>query len=64
MGDPNVHDVSNFGAVTVNLAKGNRHIAVPKDTQASNMHVSILHAMGIEQAQFGNSTGPLKELVA
>jgi hypothetical protein len=64
MGDPNSHDRQNFSFVTVNLAKGGRHIAVPKGTPASNLLVSALHTMGVEKDQFGASTGPLKELAA
>lgn len=64
MGDPNSHDRGNIGAVTVNLTKGNRHIALPKGTPYSNLLLSAMHTMGVNQEKFGNSTGVLNELNA
>jgi hypothetical protein len=43
--------------------KGNRHIVFPDNTQrTSNMLVSILHLVGIEQGSIGTSTGALPPL--
>jgi hypothetical protein len=43
--------------------KGNRHIVFPDDTQkTANLLLSILHLYGINQENFGTSTGPLPGL--
>jgi hypothetical protein len=42
---------------------GNRHVVVPKLTPMSNLMLSMMQRLGIEQQQFGDSTGPLAELM-
>jgi hypothetical protein len=65
LGDPNPHDHMYLPAIIGGgLLKGNRHIVVAKDTPMSNLMVSALHLLGIEQNSIGDSTGPLKELIA
>ncbi|QGJ68535.1 Transcriptional initiation protein Tat [Planctomycetales bacterium 10988] len=39
-----------------------RHLASEKNTPLCNLYVSMLHRMGLNVEQFGDSTGPLKAL--
>lgn len=62
-GDPNTHDHLYMGAIIGGgLVKGNRHIVVPKDTPMSNLLVSAMNLVGVQQDKIGDSTGPLTQL--
>ena len=39
-----------------------RHLRFPKETPASNLHVSLLERMGVPVSTFGDSTGRLEAL--
>jgi hypothetical protein len=63
-GDPNEHDHMDLPIIVAGgLVKGDRHIVVEKNTTASNLLLASLHVLGVEASSFGDSTGPLKELV-
>jgi len=62
-GDPNTHDHLYMAAIIGGgLVKGNRHIALPKNAPMSNLLVSIMGLLGVQQNKIGDSTGPLSEL--
>jgi hypothetical protein len=67
MGDSNTHDNTNL---PVMLAGGGfqhgQHLAFPSEnnTPLSNLFVSMLQKLGIENDQFGSSTGSLTGLEA
>ena len=64
-GEPNEHDNMNLPIVVAGGGvPGNRHLVVPKNTPMCNLMLAMVHALGIEQAQLGDSTGPLTELMA
>jgi hypothetical protein len=42
--------------------KGNRHLAYPQDTPHSNLLLTMLHRIGMDQQRFGDSTGALAEV--
>ena len=64
-GEPNEHDNMNLPIVVAGGGvPGNRHLVVPKNTPMCNLMLAMIHALGIEQAQLGDSTGPLTELMA
>jgi hypothetical protein len=63
LGDPNTHDHLYLPAIIGGgLVKGNRHIAAPKDTPMSNLLVSAMNIVGVQQDKIGDSTGPLSAL--
>ena len=64
-GEPNEHDNMNLPIVVAGGGvPGNRHLVVPKHTPMCNLMLAMIHALGIEQPQLGDSTGPLAELMA
>lgn len=64
LGDPNPHDHIYLPAIIGGgLVKGNRHIALDK-APMSNLMVSAMNILGVQQNSIGDSTGPLKELTA
>lgn len=64
-GEPNEHDNMNLPIIVAGGGvPGNRHLAVAKHTPMCNLMLAMMQAMGIEQAQFGDSTGSLSELMA
>lgn len=63
LGDPNTHDHIYMATIIGGgLVKGNRHIAMAKDAPMSNLMVSTMNLLGVEQNKIGDSTGPLSEL--
>ena len=66
MKDGNGHNKKNLPLLLAGKAGGNLvpggHVSEKEATPFSNMHVSLLNAMGIPTKQFGGSTGPLKSL--
>jgi hypothetical protein len=64
-GDPNEHDHMDLPVLIAGGGmRGDRHLVVPKHTPMSNLMLSMIHAFGIPQETMGDSTGPLKELMA
>lgn len=62
MGNPNIHDSLNLPVIVAGgLTRGNRHIAVPAHTPMSNLLVSLMQVLGVEENSIGDSDGPLKE---
>ncbi len=39
--------------------KGGQHIVLPERTPLANLHLTVLHKVGIEAESFANSTGPI-----
>ncbi|MFO7276052.1 MAG: DUF1552 domain-containing protein [Pseudomonadota bacterium] len=39
--------------------KGGRHVELPEHTPLANLHLTLLHKVGIEQDRFADSTGPI-----
>jgi hypothetical protein len=65
LGEPNEHDNMNLPVIVAGGGvPGNRHLVVPKHTPMCNLMLAMIHALGIEHPQFGDSTGPLTELMA
>jgi hypothetical protein len=67
LSDGNKHDPNNLpillGGKGGGRIKSGRHVASPKNTPLCNLYVSMLDCMGVPTQQFGDSTGPLRELV-
>lgn len=65
IGESNDHDHMNLPIILAGggLA-GNRHIAAQKHTPMCNLLLSVMQQMGVPAEQFGDSTGPLAELVS
>jgi len=66
MGNPNVHDHTNLpilvaGGAAGNM-QGNRHIRYEKPEPLANLHLSLLHKVGVDQDRFGDSERPMDEL--
>ena len=66
MSDGNAHSPDNLpivlaggGAGTI---EGGRHLRFPDDTPLENLHVTVLHKMGLPVERFGESTGTLAGL--
>lgn len=65
MGNPNIHDSMNLPVIVAGgLTRGGRHIAVPARTPMSNLLVSLMQVLEVEQDSIGDSTGPLAEFTA
>jgi hypothetical protein len=65
LGDSNTHDHMYLPTIVAGgLVKGGRHIATPKHTPFANLMVSVMNAVGVNETQIGDSTGPLKALDA
>lgn len=66
MSNSNVHNHSPLPILMAGGAagglKGNRHLVYPEKTPMSNLLLSILHKAGVEQAEIGDSTGPLTDV--
>lgn len=66
MKDGNGHNKKNLPLVIAGKAGGNLvpcgHISEEVGTRFSNLHVSVLNAMGVPAKQYGASNGPLKSL--
>lgn len=62
-GDSNSHDHVNFPAIVAGgLIRPGQHVACARETPMANLLLSAMHAVGIDETAFGDSTGPLKEL--
>ena len=49
------------GGAMLNLGK---HIVLAKDTPLCNVWLTLLNSIGVDLARHGDSTGPVKELIA
>lgn len=49
------------GGAGLNLGK---HLVLPKDTPLCNVWLTLLNSIGVDLARHGDSTGPVKELIA
>jgi Protein of unknown function (DUF1552) len=64
-GDSNTHDNLDLPVVVAGGGlPGGQHLVVPKLTPMSNLHLTLLHRLGIAQDRFGESNGVLGELAA
>ena len=62
-GDPNEHDHMDLPIIVAGgLVKGDRHLAVAKNTTASNLLLTALHLLDVPATSFGDSVGPLTAL--
>ncbi|HRI87945.1 MAG TPA: DUF1552 domain-containing protein [Candidatus Hydrogenedentes bacterium] len=65
--DGNRHDPNNLPIIVAGGGGGalrtGQHVANPKGTPLCNLYVSMLNAMGVPAESFGDSTGPLKDIV-
>ncbi|MCA9185618.1 MAG: DUF1552 domain-containing protein [Pirellulaceae bacterium] len=66
MGNPNVHDHTNLPIIVAGGAAGNmkggRHIRFANPTPLANLHLSLLHKVGVPLEAFADSNGKLDEL--
>jgi hypothetical protein len=67
MSDGNVHDPTNLPILLVGggcgqLKGGGSHIRFPKDTPLANLHVALLHKLGVQIDKIGDSNGELTSL--
>lgn len=66
MSDGNAHDPNDLpillGGRGGGAVKPGRHIRCPKHTPLCNLHLSLLHAFGVDATSFGDSSGPLTAL--
>ena len=63
-GDPNDHDHMDLPIVVAGgLTPGNRHIKVEHGTTMSNLMLAGLQTLGVQTDTFGDSTGPMTELL-
>lgn len=64
--DGNSHSVENLPLVLAGRGKGalrpGRRLRAPEKTPLCNLHLALLHRMGIEEKSFGDSTGLLEGL--
>lgn len=64
--DGNKHDPKNLPLLLAGRGKGTlrpgRRLRAKPDTPFCNLHLALLHRMGIEADAFGDSTGPLEGL--
>ena len=61
------HELSNCPTILTGGGAGlklGHSIVAPKDTPLCNAWLSLLHGLGIEAERHGDSTGPLKEILA
>jgi hypothetical protein len=62
-----VHFLNNCPTIVAGGGAGlklGRHLVLPKDTPLCNVWLTLLNGIGIDVARHGDSTGPVKELIA
>ena len=68
LSDGNRHDPNNLpillGGKGGGRVRSGRHVASPANTPLCNLYVSMLDCMGVPVPRFGDSTGPLRDLLA
>ncbi len=42
--------------------KGGRHVALPEHTPLANLHLTLLNKLGVQQGQFADSNGQIREV--
>jgi hypothetical protein len=66
--DGNRHSPRNLPVILAGQGGGKiktgQNVAYAKETPLANLYMSMLHAMNIEQKQFGDSTGTLPNILA
>jgi hypothetical protein len=67
MSDGNAHAPENLPVLLLGggagLLKGARHFRYRAETPLANLHVTLLHKLGVPVERIGDSTGELAELV-
>jgi hypothetical protein len=65
--DGNRHDPNNLPILVAGKAGGRlqtgQHIASPKNTPLCNLYQTMLGAMGVETERFGDSSGPIEDML-
>jgi hypothetical protein len=68
LSDGDRHDPNNLpillGGKGGGRVRGGRHLASPRNTPLCNLYVSMLGCLGVPVPRFGDSTGPLRGLLA
>jgi len=65
LADPNRHDHRSLPVIVAGgLIQGNRHVVVDKDTPMTNMMLSLMERLGVDQDRLGDSTGRLPNFAA
>jgi hypothetical protein len=66
--DGNRHSPRNLPVILAGQGGGRiktgQNLTYAKETPLANLYMSMLHAMNIEQKQFGDSTGTLPNILA
>ncbi|QDT15004.1 DUF1552 domain-containing protein [Alienimonas californiensis] len=67
MGDPNVHDHTDLPVLVAGGAAGNhvggRHVRFAEPTPLANLHLTLLHEVGVPAESFGDSRGTVAGLL-
>jgi hypothetical protein len=65
LGDSNRHDHRDLPVIVAGgLTRGNRHIIAPADTPMTNLMLSMMDRLGVQQDRLGDSTGRFAGLTA
>ena len=68
MGNPNLHDHDNLPILVAGGAagrmRGGRHVRFARPTPLANLHLTLLHKVGVRIDRFADSRGRLDELFA
>ncbi|HWF08946.1 MAG TPA: DUF1552 domain-containing protein [Bryobacteraceae bacterium] len=59
MSNSNLHNHKPLPVLVAGNVKGGRHLKFPEDTPMSNLLLSVLYRAGVDQNNFGDSTGAL-----
>ena len=66
IGDPNIHDHTNLPIIVAGGAaggmKGGRHLRYAKPTPLANLHLTLLHKVGVQVDSFADSNGTVDRL--
>jgi hypothetical protein len=67
MGNPDAHDHANLPVLVAGggggSVKGGRHIRYKEPTPLANVHLALLHNMGVKLESFADSNGPVPQLL-
>ena len=68
LSDGNRHQHDDLPVILAGRAGGRletgRHLQLPGEQPMSNLFVTMLDLMGVEQSHFGDSTGPLRAVLS
>jgi len=65
LGEPNEHDCMDLPALVAGTGlRGNRHLELPQHTPMSNLMLTLMQRVGVEQEAFGDSSGTLHDRLA